>query len=353
MDEKNIEVKASNKRKYCLILICTLILVVLAFGLSVLNDVFGLAKSDKTVEIEVPSGSGTIKISSILKDEGLINYPFVFRQFSKFKGYDGEYSPGEHILNNNMSYNEMMLVLKEPKFRESVQVTVPEGYTINQIAKALEDKGVCSKHDFIKAVTTIYFGFDFESEVPNDKNIFYKLEGYFFPDTYSFYPNEKPEVVATRMLTNFKVRLSDDILSEMKRQGYTLHELLTIASIVQAEAPYVSEMRKVASVYLNRLHSPDSFPRLEADPTRDYAYEDLQDSGASNIVIDEYNTYVGLGLPPGPINSPGLDAIKAVLNPESTPYYFFCTNLETLEFFYAKTFNEHNKNVVKAGLRGN
>ena len=152
---------------------------------------------------------------------------------------------------------------------------------------------------------------------------------------------------------NFDSKISADVKDLMTKQGMDLHELLTIASIVQAEAPNVEEMKKVASVYLNRLNDPATFPRLDADPTRDYATEQILGNQGSQEIADAYNTYVGNGLPPGPINNPGLDAIMAVLQPEDTSYYFFGTDLRTGEFYYAETLEEHNQNVQKAGLRQN
>ena len=133
----------------------------------------------------------------------------------------------------------------------------------------------------------------------------------------------------------------------------SLHELLTLASIIQAEAPNVEEMARVSSVYHNRLNNSSVFPKLQADPTRDYANEIILENLGDRLssIALEYNTYESDSLPPGPINNPGIDAILAALAPADTPYYYFCTNLQTGEFYYAETLEEHNQNVYKAGLR--
>ncbi len=332
------------------LLICV---IISAFLISALNDIVAIAKPDIAVEIVIPDGAGTKQISRILKKEGLIKHPFLFEKISKFENHDGKYTPGEHVLNKNMGYTTMMRTLQKPKKRASVTVTIPEGFTLNKIAKRLEENNVCNADDFMKSVNSTDFGFDFEDDIPDGGTVFYKMEGYLFPDTYEFYKNDTPINVIRKMILNFESKISDEMKVEMRNQDLDLHKLLTIASIVQGEAPNVKEMKKVASVYLNRLNSPAYFQRMEADPTREYSVEEVLAHQGTQNIADLYNTYVGTGLPPGPINNPGLDAIKAVLYPEETPYYFFCTNLKTQEFYYAETFAQHNENVRKAGLRGN
>ncbi len=336
------------------------ILVVLAvcavisyFCISAINDVLAVTKPDKAIEVTIPEGATTKEISNILHDEGLIKYPWLFEKISGYENYDGQYAAGEHVLNTNMGYTVMMRAMQESNQRETVTVTIPEGLPLNRIAKILEDNGVCEAVDFMAQVNSTDFGFDFEEQIPDDSNIFYKMEGYLFPDTYEFYKGDSPLNVIRKMLVNFDVKISADVKNLMAQQGLELHELLTIASIVQAEAPNVEEMKRVASVYLNRLNDSADFPRLDADPTRDYATEQILGNQGSQEIADAYNTYVANGLPPGPINNPGLDAIMAVLEPEDTTYYFFCTDLRTGEFYYAETLEEHNQNVQKAGLRQN
>ncbi len=336
------------------------ILVVLAvcavisyFCISAINDVLAVTKPDKAIEIVIPEGATTKEISNILHDEGLIKYPWIFEKISGYENYDGKYAEGEHVLNTNMGYTIMMRTMQKSNQRETVTVTIPEGLPLNKVARILSENGVCEAADFMSKVNSTDFGFDFEQQIPDDSRIFYKMEGYLFPDTYEFYKGDSPLNVIRKMLVNFDSKISADVKDLMTKQGMDLHELLTIASIVQAEAPNVEEMKKVASVYLNRLNDPATFPRLDADPTRDYATEQILGNQGSQEIADAYNTYVGNGLPPGPINNPGLDAIMAVLQPEDTSYYFFCTDLRTGEFYYAETLEEHNQNVQKAGLRQN
>ena len=131
-----------------------------------------------------------------------------------------------------------------------------------------------------------------------------------------------------------------------------LEDVLTLASVIQAEAPDTKNMKMVASVFFNRLNNPDEYPLLQSDPTTNYVEKVIKPNieFKSEAMFKAYDTYQGAGLPPGPICNPGLDAINAVLYPAETDYFYFCSNLETGEFFYAETLDEHNQNLIEAGL---
>ena len=143
---------------------------------------------------------------------------------------------------------------------------------------------------------------------------------------------------------------------KMQEQNLSLNQVITLASMVQAESANKEQMRMVASVFLNRFNNSLDFPKMQSDPTKKYVNEVIK----SNIkmssydlyqkVFDSYDTYVGVGLPPGPICNPGIDAIEAVLDPADTDYYFFCHNIKTREIYSAKTNDEHEKNLKAAGL---
>ena len=236
--------------------------------------------------------------------------------------------------------------------RDEVEVQFIEGSTIYEMAKKLEESGVCKANDFIETLNSKDFKYDFEKNIGENDLRVHKLEGYLFPDKYKFFLNDSPVNVAKKLLDNFNVKAMPTIEEKLSKTSLTQQELMIVASIVQKEAGNTKEMKKVASVYLNRLKNPGEFARMQADPTRDYA-EELKShmTVIDRNVVDAYNTYVGLGLPPGPICNPGIEAIEAVLEPADTDYYYFCTNLSTGEFFYAKTLAQHNINVRKAGLK--
>ncbi len=233
---------------------------------------------------------------------------------------------------------------------QTVTLNLWEGMNLQMMAKRLNDNGVCRYEDFLSAVNEKHPDFKFESMVKDDT--FYRYEGYLFPDIYEFYMYESAETVVNKMLKNFEKRVTDELILKIENLKLTLHEVLTLASIVQGEAPDSYNMKKVAKVFLNRLDNSKVFPKLQANPTSNYANDViLLTNPQMKTLAEEYDSYKTDGLIKGPINCPGIMAIEAVLNPDnSCEDYFFCTDKITKEFYYAKTWEEHKKNTVKAGL---
>ena len=336
----------------------TLVLSVAVLGalgfIAVGSEVLGLDRSDTVFSVEIPENSGTEAIANILEQEGIIGNPTLFRIISKLKGADGTYIAGSHKLSPNMPYSDLIKALQEEAInpREFVDITFPEGIRLVDAAAKLEEANVCSAEDFIRVFNSKTFGFDFEKHVVVSPKKLYKMEGYFFPDTYQFYLEEDPANVAKKVCKNFEYKITPDLYGRMEDMGMTLEETLTLASIVQREAGDSYNMKLVASVFHNRLNNPDTFPLLQSDPTSNYVEEVIIPNLEiySESICDAYDTYKGSGLPPGPICSPGLDAIEAVLYPRETNYYYFCSDLETGEFFYAETLEEHEANLVAAHL---
>lgn len=318
------------------------------------KEMFAMGRENVEMVIEIPDGASAADIAELLYREGIIENAKLFRLYSKFRGADGGYIAGVHTLSPNMDYKTVIEVLqKKPEVqRDTVDVVFPEGITLIEAAKRLEDKNVCKAEEFVKVFNSSKFGFDFEEKVKVGELKFYKMEGYFFPDTYRFYVEEDPKVVAKKIYKNFEARVTPDLYGRMNDLGMELEEVLTLASVVQAEAANTRDMKNVASVFYNRLNNPNEYPLLQSDPTTNYVEDVIMPNidVRSEKMFEAYDTYRGAGLPPGPICNPGLDAINAVLYPAETDYYYFCSNLETGEFFYAKTLEEHEQNLVEAGL---
>ena len=173
------------------------------------------------------------------------------------------------------------------------------------------------------------------------------MEGYLFPDTYTFLVDMDPQLVVQKIYANFNQKMTEEYYARMDELNMTLDEIIILASIVQAEAPTSTSMAKVASVFYNRLNNRDIFPKLQSDPTKKYVKEVIKPniSITNQDMYDAYDTYEGAGLPPGAICNPGLDAIEAVLYPATTDYFYFCANVNTKEIFYAVTLEEHNANL--------
>lgn len=239
----------------------------------------------------------------------------------------------------------------EPTTSNTVRVTFPEGSTVSQIAQLLEKNGVCSAAEFIAAANDSLniegSGFD----IPNPDERAFLLEGYIFPDTYEFYRNESAVSAMRRFLSNTQLKLDEDVVARCEELGYTVDEILTLASIIQEEAGDPAEMGKVSSVIHNRLDS-SRFPKLQCDVAtfylRDYV-KPYVDEARYGELTELYNTYNCEGLPAGPITNVGMDAINAALYPEETDYYYFVTDSDG-NYLYAETWSGHLENCDRAGL---
>ena len=238
-----------------------------------------------------------------------------------------------------------------PTTSNTVRVMFPEGTTVSQMAQLLEENGVCSASDFMTQANNPLNLEGFSFSIPNPENRSFLLEGYLFPDTYEFYRNEDASSVIKRFLKNTEAKLTAEIRDECKKLGFTLDEILTLASIIQEEAGNPSEMDKVSSVLHNRLQSK-KYPRLQCDVgtfyLRDYVKPYVNESRYEELV-ELYNTYNCDGLPAGPITNSGIDAVKAALFPRDTDWYYFVTDSDGV-YYYAETWSEHLENCEIAGL---
>lgn len=220
-----------------------------------------------------------------------------------------------------------------------VTVTIPEGYSFMQIARLLEQKGVCSAADFYNVCQT-YTPQSFSIPISDDRC--FRMEGYLFPDTYRFYLNDNPRNVLVRMLNNFRAKVGD--ISD---------ETLILASIIEREARSDTHMKLVSSVFHNRLNNRSEFLYLNADPTRDYVNKYITD----NPLVSNQSKYAPLyntcgkriGLPVGPICCPGLQAIRAAQNPAESPYYYFFYGKD-YDNHYSVTLEEHEQKMAEIGV---
>jgi UPF0755 protein len=331
------------------IIICISILLALIL-LNVINDMIGLYKPEKQIYVTIQQGDDTAKIAQILKNDKVIMNDWAFYIYVKIYKVKGlQY--GTFTLNSDMGYSDIVKVLKNSTSNKAtVDVTIPEGYTIRQIAQLLEDKKVCKMSDFLDVLENGNLKFKYSSLIPANKDRYYKLEGYLFPDTYNLYINETPTSVATAMLNNFSSKIDSTMLQKAQQMNMTLDQVITLASIIQAEASFTTEMGKVSSVFHNRLEKgTGSLKFLQSDATIFYITRSLKSvlTLSDTEVKTAYNTYLHEGLPPGPINNPGLAAINAALNPEGTIYFFFVTDINN-KYYYSATFAQHQIAVRKA-----
>lgn len=239
----------------------------------------------------------------------------------------------------------------------TVTVTFPEGLTLVQIAQKLQENEVCDAARFIEISNDYSYisslGYSFISDIEDYNERAYILEGYVFPDTYEFYRGESEEKALSRFLNNTQRKLTAEYKERAKELGYTLDEIITLASIVQEESYTDESVKNVASVLHNRLKSP-SFPKLQCDVTIHYVNDYITDSpyiASDEDFPEKYNTYKCEGLPIGAICNPGLEAIEAALYPAETDYYYFVTDSDW-NYYYAETYAQHKKNCSAVGLEG-
>ena len=319
------------------------------FTLAAALDFSALNKSDAKVDVVIPQGSSTSYIAEILAENDLIDRPFIFRLYSKLTGRDGHFQAGMYSLSANMGYQKLADRIIAGNPRETVTVTIPEGYTIDQIAKVLEEKNVCTSADFYDAVINGTYDFDFFNAIPQGTTgaqyagRIYRLEGYLFPDTYNFFTESSGKSVVEKFLTTFESKFTDEMKAAMKAKGLTVDEVVIMASITQGEAANTAEMPKVTRVLYNRLNS--DYTRLECDSTYKYIKGLVPDVYDAQVgLVQAYNTYVRAGLPVGAICNPGFHALQAAVFPSEDAtiaecYYF--ANDTAGNTYYSKTYAQH------------
>ncbi len=220
---------------------------------------------------------------------------------------------------------------------EKVSLTMYANYDANYFGSLLEQYNVCTQADFLKAVNT-WHPFKYNDQIPD--GLLYRYEGYLYPTKYTFYTGQSADAVVEMMLMQFEQNVGDDMVAQFNAKGFTLHEAVTFASILQAEGGSGSYRYSISAVFQNRLASPD-YPRLQSNPTRTYAQKYISDNAE---LAAAYDTYQCKGIPVGPINNPGSVAFDALLNPDpDCDAFYFCSDMNG-KVYFASTLAEHNAN---------
>ncbi len=356
-----LEVKANDAKIVRKIVLITLSSFTLIFTIGIISGYFYIKSalepvdpgSKEKVEIEIPLGSSTTEIAGILEENGVIKNSRIFRFYIKFKNYS-DFQAGEYTLTPSMALQEIVTELQSGKIMEEplYRITIPEGKTIEQIAGIFAKKLSFSEEEFIEVVNDEKFIKELMEKYPSllteeilNEELYMPLEGYLFAGTYDIFEEEP----SPRQLIETMVERTDEVLKSRQEQvaasGLTVHEILTLASVIERESKFSDDRPKVAQVYFNRI---DNNMKLQSDITAFYGLKNLKHKAVvtyDDIEVDTpYNTYVVDGLPIGPIDSPGEESIDGVLNPEGEDftklYYFSRPNGET---FYSDTLEEHNQ----------
>lgn len=304
-----------------------------------------------SVTFTIYPGESPFSVSERLEEAGLVSSARLFYAYIRYNDLGQKLEAGDYVLSPGMTIPEIAQALQHGKIKE-ITLTIPEGWRIEQLADYLEKQGIMSAREFLASAQRDLWvaRYDFLKEVPEGAS----LEGYLFPDTYRLPVPASPQDLITRMLDNFRAKVPPEMKARAHELGFTLHQVITLASIVEREAVISEERPIIAGVYLNRLRKG---MYLQADPTVQYAkgYDKATGRWWPSITIEEmssvqspYNTFLNPGLPPGPICSPGLDSIKAVLYPAETDYLFFFSRGDGSHVF-SKTYEEHLENQKRYG----
>jgi len=287
--------------------------------------------------VDIPPGTAFTQVSHLLHQRGLLRQEWFFQVLGRVQQVDRKIIPGEYELHAGMRPTELLAKLVDGEVYE-YSVTIPEGYSVVQIADILEQKGLADKQDILRLNRDPTFIHSVNVEAST-------LEGYLFPDTYRFARYMPPEFLVRTFVSRFHEMITPDLKAQAKTMGMTLQEVITLASVIEKETGLAQERALVSGVFHNRLRR--NIP-LQSDPTVIYAlaYFDGNIRKADLSVNSPYNTYKVRGLPPGPIANPGLAAIHAALYPTPSNFVYFVSRNDGSHKFSA-TLAEHNKAVDK------
>lgn len=358
------------------------LLLVAAIGISLgrlawvcASDVLAFGRENHAVTITITDADTLEDIANKLHMGGLIRYPKLFIQYAKLAKVEEKekISTGTFTLNTLYDYHALVSAMGSySDARETVDVTIPEGYTCKQIFRLLEEKGVCSYDELMEyaAIGRLDDYWFLKGIRRGSDNC---LEGFLFPDSYQFYIDDEPRRVIEKMLDAFDYRFSDRMheqivelnerLAEMMRENgydeeyiannyYDIRKIITVASLIEKESVGIVESYTISSVFYNRLTNLNEYPYLNSDAALYYALGGASEHEltAADLEMDSpYNTYTHMGLIPGPIANPGRDSIYAALDPDETNYHFFIYNKEEGRHHFSETLAEHEAYAATLG----
>jgi UPF0755 protein len=307
-----------------------------------------------SVHFTVQRGESVSEVAANLHDKGLIRSTAAFLYYYRGHHQGGGIQAGNYLFSPTMTPALMISQMVSGKvIPNAITVTIPEGFNVKDIANRLQSAGVCKASAFMEAEQHGQFKQGFVAQLAGRAHVLYRFEGFLFPDTYDFQPHEKAQDVINEMLDDFQRRvLTKSNLQAMKKQNITLNQLITKASLVENEAQVNKERPLIASVINNRL---SIHMELQIDATVEYALGHHVDvvTDADTKIKSVYNTYMVNGLPPGPIDSPGLKSIDAVLHPAHTKYLYYVAKGDgSGEHYFAKTYAQqlHDESLYEENL---
>ena len=266
-------------------------------------------------------------VADELKSAGLIEYKWLFEFFCRISHADTKVDPGEYELESSFDYRALIKNMQMGSGATvTIKVVIPEGFTMHQIFKRLEENKVCSYDDLMDAAANYNYNYAFLDGIEQGDPT--RLEGFLFPDTYEFYVGLQASSAINKLLENFHYRVTDEMITQMTNMGLDIRSVVTMASLIEREAANDNERGLIASVIYNRLAV--GMP-LGIDASILYIHPDHEGAPTADMLTEDspYNTRLYASLPPTPIANPGLASIQAVLAPESTNYYYYALDTAT------------------------
>ena len=319
------------------------------------NDVLALNKEPKSVTVTISQDDSFSDVVDMLKENGLIEYKFLFSLFASFTGDKDDVVAGTFTLDTDMDYRALLSGMSaNSASKATIRVTIPEGYTIDQIFSLLYERNVVTSLESLQDMAANHdYAFSFLQDI--DLGDYHRLEGYLYPDTYEFTTPENPLYVINKMLVRFDEMVTDDMRQEIWDSGRSIHEIVTVASLIEKETDG-TDRSNISSVIYNRLNNPNSSAGtngyLQIDATLAYINGGQVPTDADRSIDSPYNTYLYPGLTPGPIANPGLESIQAAMSPESTSYYYYVLGDDNLHHFF-HTYSEMQSFMATQERYGN
>ena len=279
--------------------------------------------------IEVAEGDSFYGVLNKLSEEDKIKNEFLVKLYLKIRGIKPEVLAGTYKLDNSMTLDEIITLLSNDSTIGKIYITIPEGYTIDDIAEKLEENNICNSKEFIDSVKN----YELPKYISNNPNKRYNLEGFLFPDTYSFNENENADFVVKTMINRFEEVWQELVQSlNLSIADDEIEKIVNVASIIEKEAVVDSERSLISSVIYNRIAI--EMP-LQIDATVIYSYGyHIEKMYEKHLEIDSpYNTYMYYGLPIGPISNPGRASLMAALKPKETDYLYYLLESENTHYF--------------------
>lgn len=342
--------RRKSKTPIIVLLFAVLILAIVFGGYGIYQIMLKPVSNDTTLQIvEIPEGSTTTDISSILADQGLIRNSMVFQSYvgRHSRGTNG-LQAGNYEISPSMSVEEIFTkMVNGDTYSGAIPVVLPEGRNIREMAAILQEHNICSADAFIEEthkLSEYKQKYPILSTVSDAPERF--LEGYLYPDTYNFEPGSEPSLIVSTMLDRFTEVWNSEFAAQAQAKGKTVDEIVIMASMIELETKLPEDKPLAASVFYNRI--AQNMP-LQSDITIDYALGEKHEvlTTEQTQYDSPYNTYIHTGLPVGPICSPGHASIDAALNPAETNYLYFVADMDTGKLHFNETLEGHNADVEK------